>query len=107
MKSAKVNIEDKTSVEIEDFLHGKSPETVALYHQLVIQFAKIGEVNAHAAKSMICFSATRNFAYVIQLGRNFLDLVLPFKDAYEENLCFRKIKAVSGSDDFNHHLRIY
>lgn len=98
---------NKYQSRIEDHLYDKSQITLTLYECLVGEFAKIGTIGVHATKSMICFSAGRNFAYIIQLGRNFLDLVLPFKEEYEDNLCFRKIKPVPGSDDFNHHLRIY
>ncbi|MDF2434146.1 MAG: hypothetical protein JWP44_3777 [Mucilaginibacter sp.] len=56
---------------------------------------------------MITFSARTRFAYVIQLGKNFVDVVFPFKQVYVDNLCFNKIKAVPGSNDFNHHLRLY
>ena len=43
---------------------------------------------------MISFSATKGFAYVIQLGKNFVDVVFPLKQAYTDNLCFSKIKPV-------------
>jgi hypothetical protein len=88
-------------------LAGKSEITLELFECLINNFQQIGTVTVHPAKSMICFSSRRNFAYVIQLGSNFVDLVLPFKEAYEDNLCFRKIKPVPGSNDFNHHVRIF
>ena len=43
----------------------------------------------------------------MQLGKNFIDVVFPFKQAYEDNLCFTKIKQVPGTDDYNHHFRMY
>lgn len=95
---------DKT---LSDFLNGKSAHTVGLFNHLVNEFQQIGEVTVHPAKSMISFAARTRFAYVIQLGKNFVDVVLPFKQPYSDNLCFSKIKPVPGSDDYNHHLRIY
>ncbi|NQX42950.1 hypothetical protein SAMN05421820_113205 [Pedobacter steynii] len=92
---------------IADFLQNKSAASIALLDKLVATFKEIGAVEFHAAKTMIAFSARINFAYVIQMGKDFIDIVLPFKQPYEDNLCFRKIKAVPGSDDYNHHLRIY
>ncbi|RQO71647.1 hypothetical protein DBR43_10370 [Pedobacter sp. KBW06] len=92
---------------IADFLQNKSAASIALFEALVAAFKEIGPVEFHAAKTMIAFSAKINFAYVIQMGKDFIDIVLPFKQPYEDNLCFRKIKAVPGSDDYNHHLRIY
>jgi hypothetical protein len=91
---------------LEDFLAGKSEHTLALYNKLISEFEGIGGIRVHAAKSMICIAGKRNFAYVIQLGKNFVDLVLPFKQTFPDNMCFRKIRAVPGSDDYNHHLRI-
>jgi hypothetical protein len=73
----------------------------------VNEFQQIGEVTVHPAKSMISFAARTRFAYVIQLGKNFVDVVMPFKQQYNDNLCFNKIKQVPGTDDYNHHLRIF
>ena len=91
---------------LSDFLSGKTEHARGLFARLITEFEAIGEVKVHAAKSMICIARKRNFAYVIYLGKDFLDLVLPFKQTFENNLCFKKIKPVPGSDDFNHHIRI-
>ncbi len=93
--------------ELSDFLAGKSEHTVDLFFHLVDEYRLIGDMRVHPAKSMISFAARTRFAYIIQLGKNFIDVVFPFKQAYADNLCFNKIKPVPGSDDFNHHLRIY
>jgi len=90
-----------------DFLNGKSLHTVGLFNHLVNEFQQIGEVTVHPTKSMIAFAAQTRFAYVIQLGKKFIDVVFPFKQPYNDNLCFNKIKPVPGSDDYNHHLRLY
>jgi hypothetical protein len=93
--------------ELDDFLNGKSQHTIELFNHLVNEYKQIGDVRLHPAKSMISFAARKRFAYVIQLGKNFVDVVFPFKQAHEDNLCFSKIKPVPGSDDFNHHFRMY
>jgi hypothetical protein len=93
--------------QLSDFLSGKSAHTIELFYHLVDEYRQIGEVKIHPTKSMIAIGARTRFAYVIQLGKNFIDVVFPFKQAYNDNLCFNKIKPVPGSDDFNHHLRIY
>jgi hypothetical protein len=92
---------------LKDFFRGKSDHSLDLYQRLILEFEQFGDLRVHPAKSMICIGSKRNFGYVIQLGRNFIDLVLPFKQSFDDNLCFRKIVPVPGSDDFNHHLRIY
>jgi Domain of unknown function (DUF5655) len=93
--------------QLADFFNGKSLHTVGLFNHLVNEFQQIGTITVHPAKSMISFAARIRFAYVIRLGKNFVDVVFPFKQVYQDNLCFNKIKPVPGSDDFNHHLRIY
>ena len=94
--------------ELADFLNGKSEYTVALFYHLVDEYRLIdSNIKVHPAKSMISFTARTRFAYVIQLGKNFVDVVFPFKQAHSDNLCFNKIKPVPASDDFNHHLRIF
>jgi hypothetical protein len=64
------------------------------------------KVTIHPTKSMIAFASKKRIAYVIQLGKNFVDIVLPFDKPYEDNLCFRKIAQVPGTQQFNHHLRL-
>jgi hypothetical protein len=56
---------------------------------------------------MIALGARVNFAYIIQLGKNFIDVVFPFNEIYDDNLCFTKIKTVPGTNDHNHHFRMY
>jgi hypothetical protein len=55
---------------------------------------------------MIAIAGKKKIAYIIQLGKNFMDVVFPFKQAYTDNLCFTKIKQVPGSNDYNHHFRM-
>ena len=55
---------------------------------------------------MIAFAAKTRIVYVIQLGKNFIDIVFPFNQPYNDNLCFRKIAQVPGTQQYNHHLRI-
>jgi hypothetical protein len=93
--------------ELADFLNEKSQYTIDLFNHLVNEYQQIGDVRLHPAKSMISFAARTRFAYVIRLGKDFVDVVFPFKQAHEDNLCFSKIKPVPGSDDFNHHFRMY
>src|ERR1700679_3662222 len=92
---------------LDDFLNGKSPHTVGLFYNFVERYRQIGEITVHPTKSMISIAARTRFAYIIQLGKNFIDVVFPFKQPYEDNLCFNKIKQVPSTDDYNHHLRLY
>lgn len=91
---------------VDDFLLGKSNLAIDLFELLISNFEQIGAIKIHATKSMIVISADKGFAYVINLGKNFVDVVFPFNESYEDNLCFRKIALVPGTNDYNHHLRI-
>ncbi|SDF74835.1 hypothetical protein SAMN05421827_101403 [Pedobacter terrae] len=71
------------------------------------QLTKIGEINLHTTRSMIAIESRIPFAYITQLGKNFIHLVIPCSQPYEDNLCFTKIVQVPGTKQFNHHLRIY
>ena len=91
---------------LDDFLKGKSDYTVSLFWHFVERYREIGDVTIHPTKSMIGFAAKTRIAYVIQLGNNFIDVVFPFDKPYSDNLCFRKIAQVPGSQQFNHHFRM-
>jgi hypothetical protein len=95
---------DKT---LDDFLKGKSEQTIELFWHFADSFQQFGSVTIHPAKSMIGFAVKRRMAYVIRLGKNFVDAVFPFDKAYSENLCFHKIAQVPGTQQYNHHLRIF
>ena len=91
---------------LDDFLQGKSDYTISLFWYFAEQYRQLGDVTIHPTKSMIGFAAKTRIAYVIQLGKNFIDIVFPFDKPYRDNLCFRKIAQFPGSPQFNHHLRM-
>ena len=94
---------------IQDFLAGKPAITLALYQAFTNAYAQIGPVSLHPAKTMIGVSnGQKRIAWITQLGRNFVHIVFPFKQAYPDNLCFQKIAQVPGdAHQFNHHFRMY
>jgi hypothetical protein len=94
---------DKT---ISDFLFGKTDITLLLFDDLISNFEKIGPIRVYATKSMLVIATDTGFAYIINLGKNFIDIVLPFKELYVDNFCFRKMVKVPASNNYNHHLRI-
>ena len=91
---------------VSDFLKGKTETALHLYNCLITRLEEIGPIKLHATKSMIVITADAKFAYIIALGKNFVDVVLPFKELFDDNLCFRKIGLVSGTKQYNHHLRL-
>lgn len=92
---------------LSDFLKGKSAHTVELFDHLVEELLAMAPIKVHPTKSMIALSLRTNFAYVTQLGKNFIDVVFPFDEIYADNLCFSKIKTVPGTNQHNHYFRMF
>lgn len=91
---------------LDDFLLNKSVDTVELFWHFANAYQQIGKVTLHPTKSMIGFAAKTRIAYVIRLGKNFVDVVFPFDKPHSANLCFHKIAQVPGQQQYNHHLRL-
>lgn len=91
------------------FLQGKSEVTLSLYYHFITQFQQLGDITIEDTKTMIGISNSRKrIAWITQLGRNFIHVVFPFKEPYEDNLCFQKVGKVPGSvQQYNHHFRMY
>ncbi len=90
-----------------EILRGKSEHTLSLFEHFVNEYQQIGEVNIQAGKGLISLAARKRIVYVSRLGKNFMDVVFRFKEAYTNNLCFNKINQIADRGDFFHHLRIY
>ena len=92
---------------LSEFLSGKSEHTLALFDHFISEFQKIGPVTIHPAKTMIGIANSyKRVVYITALGKNFIHVVFPFKQRYEDNLCFQKIAQVPGDMQFNHHFRM-
>jgi hypothetical protein len=92
---------------IEGFLDGKSVQTLELFHHFVNTFQQLAPVTLHPAKTMIGISnGQRRIAWITALGKNFVHVVFPFAQPYNDNLCFIKIAQVPGTNQYNHHFRM-
>lgn len=91
---------------VEDFLEGKPHHIVELFHYFIEEYRKIAHFKLHPAKHRIAFAARIRFGYVHRIGREFIDIVLHFPEAHEDNLCFYKIAGIPGGDLWNHYIRI-
>lgn len=94
--------------ELNAFLQGKSEQTLLLFYHFVAQFGTVGNITLHPAKTMIGITNDhKRIAWVTQLGKNFIHVVFPFSQPFEDNLCFQKIAQVPGDQrQFNHHFRM-
>ncbi len=91
---------------LSDFLAGKPETVISMFYHFIYSYRQVGAITIHPTKSMIAITAKTRIAYVIKLGRNFVDIVFPFTQPYNDNLCFHKIAQVPGSNQFNHHFRM-
>ncbi|MDA0193541.1 MAG: DUF5655 domain-containing protein [Bacteroidetes bacterium] len=92
---------------VDDFLRNKSDKTISLFYFLVEEYRKLGDFVIHPAKTMIRFAAKIRFAYIHRLGKDYIDVVLPLREPYEETLCFHKVAGIPGGSLWNHYFRLY
>lgn len=93
--------------QLKEFLNGKTEYALSLFRFFIDELNTFGAFEVKATKTMIALQSTVKFAYVTQLGKNFIHIVLPFNQPFYNQLCFSKIANVPGTNQFNHHLRIY
>ncbi len=85
----------------------KTDHANTLYKHFLNLWESIGEVEVRAHGSMITIHREETrIAYVTAFGRNFMDIVFPFRRRYDDNLCFRRIQEVPGRKVIYHHLRM-
>ena len=96
-----------TNKTIAGFIAGKSQHTIELFDHFIEVYNTIGIIELNAGKTMIGVSNThKRIAWITQLGKSFIHVVFPFKEAYTDNLCFIKIAQVPQENQFNHHFRM-
>lgn len=91
---------------LENFLDGKSEKTKKLFDYFISEYLKVGYFVLHPAKSRIALASDIRFAYIHRLGKNYVDVVFQFKEAFRDNFCFYKIANIPGSDNWNHYFRL-
>lgn len=105
-KKQRVRMENYKN-DLGNFLNGKSDQTLMLFRHFMDEFQNIGPVTLHPAKTMIGIANShKKIAYITQLGKNFIHVVFPLRERYENNFCFQKIAQVPGDMQFNHHFRM-
>lgn len=93
---------------VADFLAGKSGYTLMLFEHFINCLKSKADVHLNTTKTMISIEYEgRRIIYISQLGKNFIHAVFIFKQLYPDNLCFIKAGQVPGSNQFNHHFRMY
>jgi hypothetical protein len=107
-KLVKMHYPTDNPEQLAEFLKGRSGQSLLLFDHFLAEFAAVGPVTLHPAKTMIGISnRQKRIAWVTQFGKSFLHVVFPFKQPYNDNLCFQKIAQVPDDNkQFNHHFRM-
>lgn len=85
----------------------KSIHALMLFDHFIAEWQTIGPVSVHPHKTMIGIANVHKpVAYITQAGKNFIHVVFPFKQRYDDNFCFQRIQEVSGRHTIYHHCRI-
>ena len=85
----------------------KSAPALMLYDHFIAELQTFGPITIHPHKTMISIAnGHKRVAYVTGSGKNFIDIVFPFKLRYDDNLCFKRIQEVPGRRVIYHHFRM-
>jgi hypothetical protein len=85
----------------------KSGQALMLFDHFIAELQNIGPVNIHPHKTMVSIAnAHKPVAYITQAGKSFIHVVFPFRQRYDDNLCFQRIQEVPGRHMVYHHFRM-
>ena len=77
--------------QLKEFLNGKTEYTLSLFRFFIDELNTFGVFEVEATKTMIALKSTVQFAYVTHLGKNFIHIVLPFNQPFDNQLCYKKL----------------
>jgi hypothetical protein len=85
----------------------KSGHALMLFDHFIAELQVIGPVSIHPHKTMVSIANLHKpVAYITQAGKSFIHVVFPFRQRYDDNLCFQRIQEVPGRHTVYQHLRI-
>ena len=90
-------------VSIDDFLAGKPPVAVALFHRFVAEVRTLGPVLLHPVKTRVALMVEVRFASINRFGRDDIDGHLWLKERVDSDK-FRRVDELGR--DFIHHFRM-
>jgi hypothetical protein len=85
----------------------RSPHALVLFEYFIAELQKFGPISIQPHKTMVSLSNPhKRVAYVTHAGKGFIHIVFPFKQRYDDNLCFQRIQVVPGRHVVYHHFRM-
>jgi hypothetical protein len=91
---------------VDDFLKGKSAQSVALFHDFLSQYRKIGPFDLHPVKTRVALLTQMRFCSINKIGTDHIDIHLVLTQLFEDTACFYKIDNLANRF-FVHHARLY
>ena len=91
---------------VEDFLHGKPPACIALFHHFIDTYRTIGPLTLHPVKTRVALMTSMRFCAVNQIGKNHITGHLVLVNPYKNASCFFKIDNLNDRF-FVHHFKLY
>ncbi|MBS1529546.1 MAG: hypothetical protein JSU01_04495 [Bacteroidetes bacterium] len=91
---------------IDDFLKGKTEQTISLFHDFLAEYRKIGPFELHPVKTRVALLTKMRFCSINKAAADHIDIHLVLTAPYEHTLCFYKIDNLANRF-FVHHARIY
>src|SRR4030095_12065908 len=90
---------------VDDFLKGKSEESLDLFKFFLSEYKKIGDFQLHPVKTRIALLTKMRFCSINKIGKDYIDIHLVLTQPHN-NLCFYRIDNLANRF-FVHHAKIY
>lgn len=91
---------------VENFLSGKNPAAVTLFHAFIEAYREIGPFELHPVKTRVALLTQMRFCSINKIGKDHIDVHFVLTQPYDNNACFYKIDNLADRF-FVHHLKIY
>ena len=90
---------------VDDFLKGKTEESLDLFKFFLSEYKKIGDFQLHPVKTRIALLTKMRFCSINKIGKGYIDIHLVLTQPHN-NLCFYRIDNLANRF-FVHHAKIY
>jgi len=91
---------------VDDFLKGKTKESVGLFNFFISEFKKIGDFELHPVKTRIALLTKMRFCSINRIGKDYVDVHFVLTQPHDNDLRFYRIDNLANRF-FVHHIRIY
>jgi len=91
---------------VDDFLKGKSTESIALFNFFLAAYRTIGPFELHPVKTRVALLTKMRFCSINKVGTDHIDIHLVLTSLFDDAMCFYKIDNLANRF-FVHHVRLY